>query len=43
MTSLMAARGAIVAAFQADPLSEMLDDICGSHTDYMWESKFEKP
>lgn len=43
MSSLMAARSAVVAAFQDDPLSAVLDDICGSHADYMWESKFEKP
>jgi hypothetical protein len=40
--SLMAARGAVVAAMQNDPLSGALDDICGSHADYMWEIKFEK-
>jgi hypothetical protein len=40
MTSLVAARSALVAAFQDDPLSGVLDDICGSHADYMWETKF---
>lgn len=40
MTSLIAARSALVAAFQDDPLSGVLDDICGSHADYMWETKF---
>jgi hypothetical protein len=40
MSSLIAARSALVAAFQDDPLSGVLDDICGSHADYMWETKF---
>jgi hypothetical protein len=40
MTSLVAARSALVAAFQDDPLSGVLDDICGSHADYMWETKY---
>ena len=43
MSSLMAARGALVAEFQDDPLSGVLDDICGSHADYMWETKFSTP
>jgi hypothetical protein len=43
MTSLMAARSALVAAFQDEPLSGVLDDICGSHADYMWETKFSTP
>ncbi|MCM2310530.1 MAG: hypothetical protein NDI84_03925 [Steroidobacteraceae bacterium] len=43
MPSLMAARGAIVAAFQDDPLASTLDDICGSHADYMWDTKFAAP
>jgi hypothetical protein len=43
MSSLVAARSAIVAAFQDDPLSDVINDICGSHADYMWETKFEKP
>jgi hypothetical protein len=43
VSSLMAARSAIVAAFQDDPLSNVLDDICGSHADYIWETKFSKP
>lgn len=40
MSSLMAARTALIAAFQDDPMSAALDDICGSHADYMWETKF---
>ena len=43
MPSLMAARGAIVGMLQNDPLSTTLDDICGSHADYMWETKFTQP
>lgn len=41
--SLMAARSSIVAAWQDDPLAETLDDICGSHADYIWETKSGKP
>lgn len=43
MSTLMAARGAVVAALRDDPLSSALDDICGSHADYMWETKFAQP
>lgn len=43
VTSLMAARSAVVAAFQDDPLADTLTDICGSHTDYIWEIKVENP
>jgi hypothetical protein len=43
MSSLVAARSAVVAALQDDPLSSVLDDICGSHADYMWETRFTKP
>ena len=43
MSTLIAARSALVAAFQDDPLSGVLDDICGSHADYMWETKFQTP
>jgi hypothetical protein len=43
ISSLMAARTALVATFQDDPLSGVLDDICGSHADYMWETQFQAP
>lgn len=43
MTTLVAARSAIVAAMEDDPLADTLNDICGSHADYMWETKFAKP
>jgi hypothetical protein len=43
VSSLLAARGNIVAAMQDDPLAATLDDICGSHADYIWDIKFEKP
>jgi hypothetical protein len=42
MTALMKARASIVAALDKNPLSAILDDICGSHADYMWEIKAEK-
>ncbi|NJO13141.1 MAG: hypothetical protein HC872_06395 [Gammaproteobacteria bacterium] len=41
--ALMAARSSIVEAMQNDPLASTLDDICGSHSDYIWDIKFEKP
>jgi len=41
--ALMAARSSIVAVFQDDALANTLNDICGSHTDYIWEIKFENP
>lgn len=43
VNSLVAARTSIVTAMQDDPLAATLDDICGSHADYIWEIKFEKP
>lgn len=43
VNSLVAARTSIVTAMQDDPLAAALDDICGSHADYIWEIKFEKP
>ena len=41
--SLVAARSSIVAAFEDDPLADTLDEICGSHADYIWETKAGKP
>lgn len=41
--TLLAARAAIIAAFQDDPLSAVLDDVCGSHADYIWESRLGNP
>ena len=41
--SLLAARGSIVAALHDDPLADAFTDICGSHADYVWESKSGKP
>ena len=43
MKSLMEARAAIVAAADDTPLSNTLTDICGQHTDYMWEIKSQAP
>jgi len=43
VTSLLAARGAIIASGDDDPLAETLNDICPSHADYIWETKASKP
>lgn len=43
MPSLMAARAEITRVIQDDPLGDTFTDICNSHTDYMWNLKFEKP
>ena len=43
MKALMEARAAIVAAGDATPLSDTFTDICGQHTDYMWEIKSQAP
>ncbi len=43
LKSLMTARGSLVAALQDDALAETLDSICGSHADYIWETKAESP
>jgi hypothetical protein len=42
-TALMAARAELVAAMRNDPLADAFNDICGSHTDYIWEVKFDRP
>jgi len=39
----MAARAELVAAMRNDPLADAFNDICGSHTDYIWEVKFDRP
>jgi hypothetical protein len=41
--SLLAARTSLVQMLQDDPLGATLDDICGSHADYIWEIKLQKP
>jgi hypothetical protein len=41
--SLLAARGEVVAKLQDDELSRVFDDICGSHADYIWETKSAAP
>lgn len=41
--TLLAARAAIVAAFRDDPLASVIDEVCGSHADYLWESKLGAP
>jgi hypothetical protein len=43
MKSLMEARGALVEALQDDPAGDILTDICGEHTDYMWNIKAQAP
>ncbi len=41
--ALMAARAAIVEAFDDNPAGDTFTDICGDHTDYMWEIKSQAP
>lgn len=41
--TVMKARGMAMQAMQDDPLADMLSDICGSHTDYMWEIRATAP
>ncbi|MGB8326437.1 MAG: hypothetical protein WCE48_02530 [Steroidobacteraceae bacterium] len=41
--TLMTARAEIVAALTKNPLGRTFDGICGSHADYIWEIKTEKP
>jgi hypothetical protein len=41
--TLMSARAEIVAALTKNPLGRTFDGICGSHADYVWEIKTEKP
>lgn len=39
--ALVKARASVVEAMVKNPLSRTLDDICGSHADYIWEIKGE--
>jgi hypothetical protein len=39
----MAARGQVIEELINDPLFAQVDDICGSHADYIWESQHENP
>ncbi len=41
--ALMKARAALVEALSDDDLGDTMTDICGSHSDYIWEIKFTKP
>jgi hypothetical protein len=41
--SLIAAREALVAAAEHDPLDEAMTSICGSHQDYIWQVKEQGP
>ncbi len=43
MKSLMETRAAIVQAFEDNKLGETFTEICGDHTDYMWEIKSQAP
>lgn len=43
LPTLMKARGALIEAFEDDKLGSTFTDICGSHTDYIWDIKFAKP
>jgi len=43
MKTLMEARGAIVEALDGNPAGDLLTDICGEHTDYMWNIKAQAP
>jgi hypothetical protein len=43
MKSLKEARAAIVNAIDDNELGSTFTDICGDHTDYMWEIKFQAP
>lgn len=43
MPSLLAGRGSVVEMMMDDPLADMLNDICGSHADYIWDIQFEQP
>jgi hypothetical protein len=43
MDALIAAREAIVAAAEHNPLDEAFISICGSHQDYIWDVKDHGP
>lgn len=43
MKAVLAAREAIIAAFEDEPLGDTFTDICGSHADYMWEITSQSP
>jgi hypothetical protein len=43
MPSLLAGRGSVVEMMMDDPLADTLNDICGSHADYIWDIQFEQP
>lgn len=43
MKSLMEARAAVIDALYENPLGDTLTDICGPHTDYMWDITSQNP
>ena len=43
MKTVLEARASVNQALMDNPLGDTFTDICGSHTDYMWEIKSSKP
>jgi len=43
MKTVLEARASVNQALMDNPLGDTFTDICGSHTDYMWEIKYSKP
>lgn len=41
--ALVTARASIIAALEDAPLADTFSEICGSHSDYLWEIQAEKP
>jgi hypothetical protein len=41
--SLMEARAAVVETMQDNPAGDMLNAVCGDHTDYIWEIRAQAP
>jgi hypothetical protein len=41
--SLMEARAALVEALDGNPGGDLMTEICGEHTDYIWEIKAQAP
>jgi hypothetical protein len=42
LATLLKARTEAVQSMEDEALGDMFDEICGTHTDYIWEIKFEK-
>jgi hypothetical protein len=43
MKAVMEARDTIIQAFIDNPLGDTFTDICGDHSDYMWEITSQSP